>query len=314
MVLGCIQLNAQTPKYYYSLASKGSQYTYGYSRLNSSSKKNNLQNLYYPADFNHPPKGLITHIYLHHAYQTFYSQVQGLPSRIPKFRVRMGLTTSDSFIYIKEVSGVVRKCQPISDEGLLQTVIYDTVYTIPDTLINNSWLRLPLQYPFFYTPNKNLIIEISSDSNTMMNPKDSFQTTTYYNGPHLYTSTYDKYRKNYDSVNLGVYTDTIDNVHIESWCTGTTRLDFGFDLDTTVNSIDDISKQPLRVYPNPAVHTLSLIYSGNPNTQYQISNITGQVVQIGTVSNHTIDIRHLPRGMYLLRMGYEVVRFFKEEE
>lgn len=188
-------------------------------------------------------------------------------------------------------------------KGLWQTVISSNLYIITDTLLPYKWFMLPLQVPFYYTHTKNLLLEISVDSSTVMD--------SLYNGPVIMSAgTYIQGNYfNYTSLSLSGHRDSA-NGH----CSSDFRYNFGFDLDTTVNSIDDISKQPLRVYPNPAVHTLSLIYSGNPNTQYQISNITGQVVQIGTVSNHTIDIRHLPRGMYLLRMGYEVVRFFKEEE
>ncbi|TXH57463.1 MAG: T9SS type A sorting domain-containing protein [Bacteroidia bacterium] len=312
MVIGAFQINAQTPKYYYSLVvSKGLGFYGSFGVLNYSSSKYAYQFIYYPADLNNPPKGLITHIYLHQSPDGYTGL--SLPSKIPKFKVRMGLTTSDSFGRTVDMPFSIDNCQPKNEEGLFQTVIYDTLYTIPDTTFGtNPWLRLPLQNPFYYTPNKKLIVEFSCDSNSRQWTVDSTSISRYYNGPHIYVSGYDRYRTDFDSVNLGV---AIDSFHINQRvvCTGTNRFDLGFDLDTTVNSIDDIPKQPLRVYPNPASSHITLTYSGS-NTAYQISNITGQVVQTGTVSNHTIDIRHLPRGMYLLRMGYEVVRFFKEEE
>ncbi len=311
IVLGCMHLKAQTPKYYYSfVTSKGAGYIGGINTFNYSNSKCAYQFIYYPADFNYPPKGLITHIYIHLSPQgmTNFSR----PSRIPKFKVRMGLTSSDSFGRTVDLP-ISDKCQPKNEEGLFQTVIYDTIYTIPDTTaMPNTWLRLPLQHPFFYTPNKKLIVEFSSDSNTRLDPTDSTNLTILYNGPAVYSSGYDYYRMNFDSVNLAVFIDSSQLI-FGAICQGTNRIDFGFDLDTTVNSIDDIPKQPLRVYPNPASSHISLTYSGS-NTAYQISNITGQVVQAGNVKHHEIDISRLPRGMYLLRMGYEVVRFFKEDE
>jgi hypothetical protein len=307
MVIGTFHLQAQTPTYKYT--SIGTQLDAISSGIfNNTPLPKKWQCLYNPSDLKNPPKGLITQIYFRSDSMSFISSFfdPNRPSKIPKLKVRMGLTTKDSFDKYVNINQI--QCMTVEEEGLWQTVISSNLYTITDTLLPYKWFMLPLQVPFYYTHTKNLLVEISVDSSTVM---DTIYTgVTIFNGPIIMTA------GTFGNHQLFYYTPLSVSGHRDSTkgsCNGNFRYDFGFDLDTTVNSIDDIPKQPLRVYPNPASSHISLTYSGS-NTAYQISNITGQVVQAGNVKHHEIDISRLPRGMYLLRMGYEVVRFFKEDE
>lgn len=300
LVMGTFPLQAQTPTYKYT--SIGTQLYPTSSSLINQTKPTKGQYLYPPSDLKNPPKGLIKQIYLRMDSISFNNSKfdPSRPSMLPNFKVRMGLTTKDSFDKYVNMNQI--QCVFSEDEGLWQTVISSNLYIITDTLLPYKWFMLPLQVPFYYTHTKNLLLEISVDSSTVMD--------SLYNGPVIMSAgTYIQGNYfNYTSLSLSGHRDSA-NGH----CSSDFRYNFGFDLDTTVNSIDDIPKQPLRVYPNPASSHITLTYSGS-NTAYQISNITGQVVQAGNVKYHEIDISRLPRGMYLLRMGYEVVRFFKEEE
>jgi hypothetical protein len=63
--------------------------------------------------------------------------------------------------------------------------------------------------------------------------------------------------------------------------------------------------QPIRIYPNPASHTLNIILDG-PGTQLlDISSITGRRLFRQEVEGETlqIDIASFPKGVYVISLS-----------
>ncbi|MEQ1732098.1 MAG: kelch repeat-containing protein [Bacteroidia bacterium] len=68
----------------------------------------------------------------------------------------------------------------------------------------------------------------------------------------------------------------------------------------------------LRLYPNPATHTLH-IYAPHP-TPLTVYNMLGELVQSTTTNgyNATLDITTLPTGIYIIKTSGQVAKFIKE--
>lgn len=85
---------------------------------------------------------------------------------------------------------------------------------------------------------------------------------------------------------------------------GADSINFGT-LSTTTNSLENLQ---VSVYPNPTPDILN-IASTNKSVNYSLFNILGQNVKInGTVNNNSrksINISHLPDGVYLLKLEDE---------
>ncbi|MBS1740747.1 MAG: T9SS type A sorting domain-containing protein [Bacteroidetes bacterium] len=77
-------------------------------------------------------------------------------------------------------------------------------------------------------------------------------------------------------------------------------------------SVNDPNKmKPFTVFPNPAQSTLH--YSEQPSGLFSVYDMGGkQVLQGNTDSNGEIDIKPLPTGAYLLKIGEQTIRFLKE--
>ena len=69
-----------------------------------------------------------------------------------------------------------------------------------------------------------------------------------------------------------------------------------------------------RVYPNPVSDILYLEIPGNRNSQkqYQISNILGKVLQMGTLQKNQIDVSGFDPGIYFLIIDDQTIRIIKE--
>ena len=87
-------------------------------------------------------------------------------------------------------------------------------------------------------------------------------------------------------------------------------------FQTTETACDDVYisfhydvEEPLtegfRVYPNPTHGIITL--SGCPSTEYRITNLMGQTLMTGQITdgNQQIDVSGLPQGMYFIIMGKE---------
>ena len=81
-------------------------------------------------------------------------------------------------------------------------------------------------------------------------------------------------------------------------------------------TIDLQNDEVLAVYPNPAKDYLAVKYQVSginlTNINYQITNVAGQVIQFGILSNGDhLNLAYFAPGIYFLRAGGKVVRFVK---
>ncbi len=78
---------------------------------------------------------------------------------------------------------------------------------------------------------------------------------------------------------------------------------YGFEL-----GIDDVvSAETVRVYPNPTQEVLNIVYPGALDTDLRVYDITGKLMiyqsDVDFNENTTLDVSHLPSGIYFLRMS-----------
>lgn len=81
--------------------------------------------------------------------------------------------------------------------------------------------------------------------------------------------------------------------------------------------IEQQAESYLRIYPNPTTDFIQI--SGlNGNTKIEIYNLSGKLLEISNMqfSSNRIDIRTLPKGIYMLKVhnqnGVEIAKFIKE--
>lgn len=86
-------------------------------------------------------------------------------------------------------------------------------------------------------------------------------------------------------------------------------LDPGNSGATSMETLQNILNVPnynfvgdLKIYPNPAKDILTIINDRYPHLSYQFTNLMGQKIQSGSLSNtmNTISVENLAEGMYLL--------------
>ena len=82
--------------------------------------------------------------------------------------------------------------------------------------------------------------------------------------------------------------------------------------DTTILAVNDSGKDPIKVYPNPVKNSLSV--SGiTKDQQYEIYSMDGKMIKTGTYSSgKTIDVNILTKGVYLLKIENQNLKFIKE--
>lgn len=68
---------------------------------------------------------------------------------------------------------------------------------------------------------------------------------------------------------------------------------------------EESAVEGFRIYPNPTHGIITL--SGCPSTEYRITNLMGQTLMTGQITdgNQQIDVSGLPQGMYFITMGKE---------
>lgn len=76
-----------------------------------------------------------------------------------------------------------------------------------------------------------------------------------------------------------------------------------FDVSES-NSVTELSKNELSVYPNPATDQLNLVLTNSNNATLTITNIQGQVIESKGVqgSNVSLDVSKLPVGYYIIEV------------
>ena len=82
--------------------------------------------------------------------------------------------------------------------------------------------------------------------------------------------------------------------------------------DTTILAVNDSGKDPVKVYPNPVKNSLSV--SGiTKDQQYEVYSMDGKMIKTGTYSSgKTIDVNTLTKGVYLLKIENQNLKFIKE--
>ena len=82
--------------------------------------------------------------------------------------------------------------------------------------------------------------------------------------------------------------------------------------DTSILAVNDSGKDPVKVYPNPVKNSLSV--SGiTKDQQYEIYSMDGKMIKTGTYSSgKTIDVNILTKGVYLLKIENQNLKFIKE--
>lgn len=94
-----------------------------------------------------------------------------------------------------------------------------------------------------------------------------------------------------------------------------------FTADILVNNAvitgikDDLIKNNLTVYPNPTTGLFTVkSLVNNSDSSLEIINLLGETVYSENIhsSNQTLDIQHLPNGIYILRIGSVTKKIIKE--
>lgn len=90
------------------------------------------------------------------------------------------------------------------------------------------------------------------------------------------------------------------------------------DCDAVYNSFHEVAEteiaEGLWVYPNP---TDGVIFVGTHSMrpydeEYRITNVLGQTLMTGTVTDQTIDVSSLPTGLYFITIGNQTVKLLKQ--
>lgn len=82
--------------------------------------------------------------------------------------------------------------------------------------------------------------------------------------------------------------------------------------DTSILSVNDTTKNEIRIYPNPVKDQLS-VAGITKDESYEIFSLDGKLVKSGTLSpKNSIGVNALPKGVYLLKMANKALKFIKE--
>lgn len=296
-------LHAQTPAYFFSRSPLDSNGNGGFGGWSWSDVPLKIQQIYRPKDFaatsQNLRRGMITAIYFRADWAPFFPNT----AKIPNFKVSMARTTWDTVNTGTPHAGII--CRYFDEElAGLTTVISGNPYYIADTIEYQKWFRLPLQTPFYCDSVSNILVQITSDSNTVvLNPPDS--TYPYgLTGPDVYVSLV------FDSARLLVIGNR-DSTYPYGCNIGIMQL--GFDIDTTIiMGVEELSQAPKpAVYPNPAMESL-YIANGKEKEAYKIYNLTGQLLLQGYNDGKGINVSMLSPGLYIFRLGAETLRFVKQ--
>ena len=74
-----------------------------------------------------------------------------------------------------------------------------------------------------------------------------------------------------------------------------------FKFDLTRLSAEDDGQKLLNLYPNPADNHIN-ITGFDELSEYQIIDLTGKILQFGSIRDNSLDVSHLPSGVYFLNI------------
>jgi hypothetical protein len=243
------------------------------------------QSIYYPSWFSGAPAGTITNIYL---------RMGAIPTHnftFCNFTIRMGYMPTDQnhpdSMYLNGVAPV--SWYPVD------TVFYTPSFAANMPLDSGDWIKFTLQQPFYYDATHNFLVDFSNDSSQYYMPPDNeFQVVRFTVNNNVSLSPFYSYKV----TSVPSYTS--------NWSLDTSRVGrnitlVGFDIQP--DAIADVTQaqERIRLFPNPAQDALHIsgVASG---TSYSIYDIAGRLLEIGTVTDKTIDISLLPAGFYTLRL------------
>lgn len=78
----------------------------------------------------------------------------------------------------------------------------------------------------------------------------------------------------------------------------------------TGSGIYDTATEKINAYYNSA--TSSLIVKGAENQKYDIYNVTGVQTMTGIITSENINVSNLTKGIYLIKIGNNTVKFIKQ--
>ncbi|MBS1739693.1 MAG: T9SS type A sorting domain-containing protein [Bacteroidetes bacterium] len=306
LLAGTINGFAQgTPKYILDTSNSNKGPLMSSNGLPFKSYHNAVLSIYKYSDFpTMPMQGYISDVF----FNSFDFTPAG--STIPGLMIKIGKTHLKYFPYLNTTD--YSSCIPLVESMVAsqKTVYYDSLYTLQSNWWAGQWLKFHLPVPYRYDmqplPNdtqQNLTMLISREWDYTY-PIDSgkfhlsIQWLGFVNDSTRWETTY-------------FYMDSLEHIAMSNFLYPKRCLYFigfnGYSL-----SVNDPNKmKPFTVFPNPAQSTLH--YSEQPSGLFSVYDMSGkQVLQGNTDSNGEIDIKTLPTGAYLLKIGEQTIRFLKE--
>ena len=233
-----------------------------------------------------PIQGTITDLYI---------LVQYTPKgvKLDNLTIQMGMTSLCSFTQNMEHTPKIT--------ASMDTVFYDSVYIVKDSMWDTTWWRIPLQQPFHYDFStvgdscKNILLDIYGRG------KPFFEGASFSSNIHNFC---------YGIVMVDRHI-IADSATMHYGYRGNDYYKIGFNPKPDPVSVQEVHPTQLSLYPNPATATIHLSLKGS----YTISTLQGAVVQQG--EGDVANIRALSQGLYLVQLttknGERLVdRFLKE--
>jgi hypothetical protein len=74
-----------------------------------------------------------------------------------------------------------------------------------------------------------------------------------------------------------------------------------------------LNNKEVEIYPNPAKTILFIKTEDNSLSQYQIYNSIGQVLKQGKLTEKSIDVSDLPKGIYFIQLNVKNEQIFNSK-
>ena len=85
-------------------------------------------------------------------------------------------------------------------------------------------------------------------------------------------------------------------------------------IHSTIATVDETETNGFALYPNPTSGLITIRPSDFclPSSDFRITNLLGQTLMTGTISEGTIDVSDLPKGMYFITINELSLKFVKK--
>jgi hypothetical protein len=233
-----------------------------------------------------PIQGNITDLYI-----LVKNVVKGV--KLDNLTIQMGMTSLCSFTQNMDHT-------PKITSGM-DTVFYDSVYIVKDSMWDTTWWRIPLQKPFHYDFTtvgdscKNILLEIYGRG------KPFFEGATFSSNMNNFCYGTIMIDRLMWADSATMHYSVRDNMYYK----------IGFNPKPDPVGVKEVSNSQLSLYPNPTSATIHFNLKGS----YTISTLQGAIVQQG--EGDVANIRALSQGLYMVQLttknGERLVgRFLKE--